>query len=113
MQDDQQIQLNGTVESVTYHNENSGFTGLELSTDTELVTVVGAMADVAPGEQLRVTGSWTVHASYGQQFHADACGCCRRRPPRFTGTCRPVRSKASARRRHGGWWMRSAKKRWK
>ncbi len=73
MQDDQQIQLNGTVESVTYHNENSGFTVLELSTDTELVTVVGAMADVAPGEQLRVTGSWTVHASYGQQFHADAC----------------------------------------
>ena len=26
MQDDQQIQLNGTVESVTYHNERSGFT---------------------------------------------------------------------------------------
>lgn len=72
-EDEKQLQLTGTVESVTFHNENSGFTVLEMRTDQELVTVVGTMADVAPGEQLRVTGSWNMHTNYGLQFHADAC----------------------------------------
>lgn len=73
MQEKEQQQLNGTVESVTFHNEDSGFTVLELNTGTELVTVVGVMADICAGEQLRVTGAWVNHANYGPQFRADAC----------------------------------------
>jgi exodeoxyribonuclease V alpha subunit len=73
MQENNSTQLNGTVESVTFHNEDSGFTVLELNTGDELVTVVGVMAEVCPGEELRLTGSWGNHANYGPQFKAEAC----------------------------------------
>ncbi len=73
MQENNSTQLSGTVEAVTFHNEDSGFTVLELNTGDELVTVVGVMAEVCPGEELRLTGSWSNHANYGPQFKAEAC----------------------------------------
>ncbi|MBQ9082870.1 MAG: ATP-dependent RecD-like DNA helicase [Clostridia bacterium] len=73
MQENNSTQLSGTVESVTFHNEDSGFTVLELNTGDDLVTVVGVMAEVCPGEELRLTGGWVNHASYGPQFKAEAC----------------------------------------
>ncbi len=73
MQENNSIQLSGTVESVTFHNEDSGFTVLELNTGDDLVTVVGVMAEVCPGEELRLTGGWVNHANYGPQFKAEAC----------------------------------------
>lgn len=73
MQEKDQTQLNGVVESVTFHNEDTGFTVLELNTGDELVTVVGVMADICAGEQLRITGGWANHTSYGPQFRAEAC----------------------------------------
>ena len=65
-------ELSGTAESVTFRNEDSGFTVFELNTGKELVTVVGVLSSVMPGEQLRISGSWTVHATFGQQFRAEA-----------------------------------------
>ena len=73
MQENNSTQLSGTVESVTFHNEDSGFTVLELNTGDDLVTVVGVMAEVCPGEELRLTGGWVNHANYGPQFKAEAC----------------------------------------
>lgn len=72
MQEEKEIlEISGTVESVTFRNEESGFTVFELNTGREMVTVVGVLAAVMPGEQLRVSGGWTVHATFGQQFRAE------------------------------------------
>lgn len=64
--------LEGTVDSVVYQNEENGYTVLRLDVgEEELVTVVGCMPGVAPGESLTAQGSWTRHATYGQQFKAE------------------------------------------
>jgi exodeoxyribonuclease V alpha subunit len=60
----------GAVERVTYHNEQNGYTvlRLQISGRGEPVTVVGNFSAVSPGESLRVSGWWTTHPQYGEQF---------------------------------------------
>ncbi len=65
--------LAGTVEYITFHNEQNGFTVLELSTDDELITVVGTFPMVSVGEELILVGTYDVHPSFGRQFKAAMC----------------------------------------
>ena len=46
MQKENLVELSGTVETVVYKNEESGFAVLELDHDGELVTVVGELTSV-------------------------------------------------------------------
>jgi exodeoxyribonuclease V alpha subunit len=64
--------LAGSVERVTYHNEQNGYTVLRLHVagHAEPVTVTGNFSTVSPGESLRLTGWWTSHPQYGDQFKA-------------------------------------------
>ena len=69
---DRYIQIAGTVTSVVYQNPDNGYTVLRLDTDEGIVTAVGTLPGVSPGEELILTGSWTNHPSYGEQFKAEA-----------------------------------------
>ena len=62
--------LNGSIERVTFHSEDSGFCVLRVKVrgHKELVTVVGTVASVTPGEYLECEGHWINNPSYGQQF---------------------------------------------
>jgi exodeoxyribonuclease V alpha subunit len=64
--------ITGSVERVTYHNEQNGYTVLRFQTYgyQEPVTVTGNFSSVSPGESLRLTGWWTTHPQYGDQFKA-------------------------------------------
>jgi exodeoxyribonuclease V alpha subunit len=64
--------LTGSVERVTYHNEQNGYTVLRLLIPghNEPLTVTGNFSSVSPGESLRLTGLWTTHPQYGDQFKA-------------------------------------------
>jgi len=64
--------ITGSVERVTYHNEQNGYTVLRfhIPGHGEPVTVVGNFSAVSPGESLRLTGWWTTHPQYGDQFKA-------------------------------------------
>ena len=65
--------LEGTVTAILFRNEENGYTVLRLDTPNRgEVTVVGCMPGVAPGETLELEGSWGRHASYGEQFKAEA-----------------------------------------
>ncbi len=66
-------EVNGTVESIVFRNENNYFTVLELNTGDELVTAVGELPEVCAGEGLRLRGQWQTHASFGPQFKAEVC----------------------------------------
>lgn len=66
-------QISGSVERITFYNEENGFTVLELACDGELVCVVGCMPMVSPGEELDIIGRFDMHPSYGLQFRAEAC----------------------------------------
>jgi len=69
--EDHQV-VTGSVERVTYHNEQNGYTVLRFHAQGhgEPVTVVGNFSAVSPGESLRLTGWWTTHPQYGEQFKA-------------------------------------------
>ncbi len=62
--------LEGTILYITFASHDTGFTVLELESDDEVVTVVGEMVGVAPGQQLTVEGSYSNHPSFGVQFKA-------------------------------------------
>lgn len=71
MDRDEMERLEGTVNAVTFRNEVSGWTVLELEAYEELVTVVGVLPEVCAGEDVKLMGRWTTHPSFGDQFKAE------------------------------------------
>ncbi len=65
--------LEGILERVTYVNEENAWSVVRLAVPgkKDLVTVVGNLLGVQPGENLRLRGSWTQDRKYGEQFKAD------------------------------------------
>jgi exodeoxyribonuclease V alpha subunit len=66
----QSITLKGAVERITYTNPENGYTIARFKADKhfDLVTIVGALADVHPGARLKIEGRWKTHPKYGEQF---------------------------------------------
>jgi exodeoxyribonuclease V alpha subunit len=69
---DVQELLSGTIERVTYHNDESGFAVLrvQVASRRDLVTVVGHAATIAPGEAIQAGGSCINDRTHGLQFKA-------------------------------------------
>ncbi len=65
--------LEGTLERITFANEETGYTVARVDTGRggELVTVVGALLGAQPGEALRMRGRWGSHPQYGRQFQVE------------------------------------------
>jgi exodeoxyribonuclease V alpha subunit len=63
-------QLQGVVERLTYHSEESGYTVARLTAPRarEPITIVGNFAHIQPGQTLQLTGIWREHPKYGSQF---------------------------------------------
>ncbi|HEX7714534.1 MAG TPA: ATP-dependent RecD-like DNA helicase [Bacillota bacterium] len=63
-------QLAGTVDRVTFYNEDNFYTVAKFKTeqDHKLVTVVGNLPPLYAGEELLLKGEWVTHKEYGQQF---------------------------------------------
>ncbi len=66
--------LEGQLERVVYRNDQSLYTVAKLKVPgvPEPVTVVGKLAGVAPGEMLKLSGTWEVHPKFGRQFKASS-----------------------------------------
>jgi exodeoxyribonuclease V alpha subunit len=65
--------LQGTVERVTFHSEDTGYCILKVLSEgrsRQIVTVIGNAPHVVPGEQLDATGTWERTRDYGDQFKA-------------------------------------------
>jgi exodeoxyribonuclease V alpha subunit len=62
------------LERVTYVNEETAWCVVKLAVAgrRELVTVVGNLLGVQPGESLRLQGRWAMDRKYGEQFRADS-----------------------------------------
>lgn len=73
--------LEGAVERITFYNPETGYCVLRLKPDRRivnrnrdeegLVTIVGVMPELQPGETLRLSGQWTTHPDFGRQFRAE------------------------------------------
>ena len=64
--------LTGTIERVTYHNEENGYTVAQLAPEGKdyTVPVVGNMLGINVGEYVELRGQWTAHPQYGRQLKA-------------------------------------------
>jgi len=62
--------LEGCLERITYFNAENHYTIAKLKTSKthNMVTIVGTMAAVNPGQPLKIKGVWETHPRYGQQF---------------------------------------------
>ncbi len=69
----EEVKISGTVDSVTYRNDNNGFAVITLDLGDELLTVVGDLGNVDEGEELELTGSFSEHPKFGHQFKAASC----------------------------------------
>ncbi len=79
-------QISGSVERITFYNEENGYTVLRLKPDSRamlafkyasgreaLITVVGNLPEVNPGEWLKLSGRWSHHSKHGRQFQVERC----------------------------------------
>jgi len=66
--------LVGTLERLTFQNEENGYTVAKLVPKEKSyeVTVVGPLTGVNVGESVRLRGYWTTHPKYGRQFEVRA-----------------------------------------
>jgi exodeoxyribonuclease V alpha subunit len=66
----QQEQLQGVVERLTYHSEQSGYTVARFKAPraSELITIVGSFANIQAGQTLQLQGIWRDHPKFGTQF---------------------------------------------
>ena len=77
--------LSGSVERITYYNPENGYTVLRLRPEAPrrqpvsglsldgLVTVIGNLPELTPGEHLRLQGQWDTHPKHGKQFKVEIC----------------------------------------
>jgi exodeoxyribonuclease V alpha subunit len=73
--------LTGTIERITFYNEENGYTVLKLAPDGKApadaqerdgtVTVVGSMPEFSPGESIEFSGAWHKDPRWGLQFRAE------------------------------------------
>ena len=65
--------LQGILERIVYEHPDTGYTVGRLSArdHSELITVVGNLASVNPGESLLLRGEWVDNARYGRQFQIE------------------------------------------
>ena len=65
--------LAGTVERVTFHNEENGFSVLKVRVRgrKDPVAVIGHLPTVAAGEKIDAEGQWMTDKVHGLQFRAD------------------------------------------
>ena len=69
---EEKIFISGTIERITYHNQDNGFCVLRVKAKgfRDLVTVVGSVSILSGGEYIEAVGSWKNDAQYGLQLAA-------------------------------------------
>ena len=70
--------VSGTVESILYRSEETGYTVCNVKPagrDAACVTVVGNTAAAWAGEELIAEGRWVRHPQHGRQFQAETIQC--------------------------------------
>ena len=57
-------QLQGLVEHIVYHNDDNGYTVLNLMCQGSEVVCVGTMPVISEGEYIKAEGDYVEHATY-------------------------------------------------
>lgn len=72
--------LKGTVERVTFYNQENGYSVIKIKADKRyptaeardgMITVVGVMPEISVGESIQFDGDWVDDSRWGKQFRAE------------------------------------------
>ena len=63
---DELKEIEGIVEKITYKNEQNGYTVCTLKSGKEHITVVGIIPFISIGDNIKFSGNFIVHPSYGE-----------------------------------------------
>lgn len=61
-------QLAGVVEHIIFHNEENGYTVLEMKSEGNEIVCVGNLPVISEGEFIKAEGEYVDHFTYGRQF---------------------------------------------
>jgi exodeoxyribonuclease V alpha subunit len=64
-------ELDGTVESLLYSSEETGYAVVRVRSGGQLFTAVGNLTAPVPGERVSLRGRWTNHPRFGRQFSVE------------------------------------------
>ncbi len=66
------VQLEGTVDRITFYNEDNFYTIAKLKLkNSRIATIVGNLPPLYIGEELMVRGDWVQHKEYGEQLQIE------------------------------------------
>jgi exodeoxyribonuclease V alpha subunit len=74
--------LSGSIERITYYNAENGYSVIRMRPPKRnlpganregLVTIVGNLPELSPGEHVKLKGNWVKHAQHGTQFQVEKC----------------------------------------
>jgi exodeoxyribonuclease V alpha subunit len=70
LKDENILEVQGQIEKITYFNEENNYTVAKMRVQGReaLVTIVGTVFSVTPGEILKLKGRFSNHPRYGEQF---------------------------------------------
>ena len=63
--------ISGEVVGIIYSNDDNGYKVMEIENDEESFITVGYFHGVNEGEAVKLTGKWTNHPNYGEQFKTE------------------------------------------
>ena len=61
--------LNGFVENIIFKSEDTGYVVCKIRSENNLVSAVGTIPFMKEGQNVKLTGYWTVHKQFGNQFN--------------------------------------------
>lgn len=65
--------LNGFIESIVFRSEDTGYVVCRIRSDKNLINAVGTVPFIREGQNVKVSGFWTVHKQFGKQFNIQEC----------------------------------------
>lgn len=65
--------LNGFVESIVFKSEETGYVVCKIRSEKNLISAVGTVPFIKEGQNVKLTGEWTVHKQFGNQFNIQDC----------------------------------------
>ncbi|MCL2628086.1 MAG: ATP-dependent RecD-like DNA helicase [Oscillospiraceae bacterium] len=63
--------VEGIISSIVFSNAENGYTVLRLDTANGIVTAAGCLPGVSLGEHIVMSGTWSTHPQYGEQFKTE------------------------------------------
>lgn len=66
------VTVEGVVQEIIFSNEINGYTVCDIRCEKDMITVVGYMPFINPGETLKIKGKWVTHPDYGEQLKAES-----------------------------------------